>query len=341
MTAFFGGNKDKVTIFGESAGAGSVANHLVMKKSWGKFSSAILESGAFAEWITQPMAMAQTSYDAFLKEMSCSDLSCIQSKTTQELYDASLNIPAGSAYAYAYVPTADAVEIDTHPWVALSNGDVVDVPIIHGTNSDEGASFTPLEKNASDEDLYSFWADTGFSESEINQMKAIYLNQTYPEVDGTSLYWWAGQRSYGDYGFSCASNYASDKFVSLSSHKSPLYLYHFEHARYNANYVSHFTEVPFIFHWQYIGFNDESDKEMSDVMTSYWGNFMIDSLNNPSSNLVGVSDLPQWLPYSKTSNNTLLLPSKEGTKLTSFGIKKEECNLFIPILDENIRTAFA
>ena len=38
----FGGDKDKVTIFGESAGAGSVTNHLVQRKSFPFFRAAIM-----------------------------------------------------------------------------------------------------------------------------------------------------------------------------------------------------------------------------------------------------------------------------------------------------------
>jgi carboxylesterase type B len=34
-------------IFGESAGAGAVSNHVVMKKSWPYFNNAAMQSGGF------------------------------------------------------------------------------------------------------------------------------------------------------------------------------------------------------------------------------------------------------------------------------------------------------
>jgi hypothetical protein len=52
--ASFGGNVNAVTIFGESAGAGSVSNHLLSPKSWGLFHRAIAESGPVADWTAQP-----------------------------------------------------------------------------------------------------------------------------------------------------------------------------------------------------------------------------------------------------------------------------------------------
>ena len=43
--AHFGGNPDRVTIFGESAGGTSVSSHVVSPKSQGLFHGAIMESG--------------------------------------------------------------------------------------------------------------------------------------------------------------------------------------------------------------------------------------------------------------------------------------------------------
>ena len=43
--ASFGGNRKKVTIFGESAGGWSVSSHLASRKSKGHFSAAIVQSG--------------------------------------------------------------------------------------------------------------------------------------------------------------------------------------------------------------------------------------------------------------------------------------------------------
>merc|ERR1711936_484417 len=42
---FFGGNANSITIFGESAGALSVAMHLISPKSEGLFQRAIMQSG--------------------------------------------------------------------------------------------------------------------------------------------------------------------------------------------------------------------------------------------------------------------------------------------------------
>ncbi len=44
---FFGGDPNQVTLFGQSAGAGSTTAHLISPKSQGLFNQAIIESNPF------------------------------------------------------------------------------------------------------------------------------------------------------------------------------------------------------------------------------------------------------------------------------------------------------
>lgn len=141
----FGGDKSQVMVYGESAGAGSVSNHLVMSKSFPYYSSAILESGSFCQWITQPMSMAEIAYQTLLEKVACTDVACLLKKPAEEIYKASLLIfSTDVAYGSPYNPTVDGVELFTHPWISAAKGDVADVPVLHGTNLDEGSMFLPL-----------------------------------------------------------------------------------------------------------------------------------------------------------------------------------------------------
>ena len=119
------------------------------------------------------------------------------------------------------------------------------------------------------------------------------------------------------------------------------YLYHFEHVRQDEQFVTHFSEVPFVFHWEYIGFNSTSDQDMADVLTSYWGNSMLDTetLHSPSSDIVGLSGLPVWTPFSYGTNETILLPNRTSISVVG-GIKISECAFMIPRLDIAIRGDF-
>jgi len=71
LQAAFWGNPDLLTIYGESAGAGSVSNHLVAPRSAGLFDRAIAESGPFSAWIAKPLAIAENDFDKVLSETGC------------------------------------------------------------------------------------------------------------------------------------------------------------------------------------------------------------------------------------------------------------------------------
>lgn len=119
----FGGDKAQVTIFGESAGAGSMSNHLVMKNSWGLFNQVILESGSFADWSAGDMTCAELIYSKLLEAANCDTVDCLQALSTKVLMGRSMSIyPAVTAAGCRYGPLVDGVELSTHPWIALTEG---------------------------------------------------------------------------------------------------------------------------------------------------------------------------------------------------------------------------
>lgn len=46
------GNPNRITLYGESAGSGSLSHFLTNPRTWGFYQQAILESGPMADWIT-------------------------------------------------------------------------------------------------------------------------------------------------------------------------------------------------------------------------------------------------------------------------------------------------
>ena len=136
----FGGNGNDITIFGESAGGNSVINHLAQPASFGLYTKAIIESGAY-DLGAEPMASAQASYAKLLTAAKCSDLDCLVAKTPLEVGTANGQAGAGGG------PVVDGVSLTDTP-VGLIEKKTYNnkVPVIIGSNRDEAAFFTLLEQ---------------------------------------------------------------------------------------------------------------------------------------------------------------------------------------------------
>jgi carboxylesterase type B len=69
--ALLNADPNRVMIFGESAGAGSVSNHLVREESWPYFRRAAMESGPFADWSAQPLSWAAARTEQIARNVGC------------------------------------------------------------------------------------------------------------------------------------------------------------------------------------------------------------------------------------------------------------------------------
>ncbi|MGF7237598.1 MAG: carboxylesterase/lipase family protein [Frankia sp.] len=145
--ASFGGNPRNVTIFGESAGGHSVCMQLISPSAAGLFAKAISESGGCVGTALGPVTTqgAYTTGENLAKAVGCTDpatvVSCLRGKPLNDLLKAG---GGGLSSAVSWLPTIDGTVIKEPPRDALTSGRYNHVPMIVGTNANEGRLFAAL-----------------------------------------------------------------------------------------------------------------------------------------------------------------------------------------------------
>ena len=144
---YFGGDPNKVTIFGGSAGATSVTLHLLSPLSKGLFQQAIAESGVdLSPFAIQPVSFGLRFAKELAQKLDCvtSDhsamVTCLRSKTGEEIQNASNAI---NYQFYEYLRWAPIIDnnflLDT-PQNLRNQGDFEKVKLMISFNSQEAGS---------------------------------------------------------------------------------------------------------------------------------------------------------------------------------------------------------
>ena len=144
----FGGDADSLTLFGESAGAGSVSVQLLSPVSRNLVRRGILQSGSInAPWSYMTAETSKRIATALINDVGC-DASLVdtdpgQAMACMRLVDSkNLSLSQWNSYwgilGFPSAPTIDGVFLPKHPIQMLNEGNFQDTQVLVGTNQDEG-----------------------------------------------------------------------------------------------------------------------------------------------------------------------------------------------------------
>jgi para-nitrobenzyl esterase len=295
--AAFGGDRSKVTIQGESAGAAAVSILCASPLAKGLFRGAIAESGGTFGPVradasigeSEPLASAEKRSVRWLSSVGISNVAELRKIPAEKLQTM---IPRQLGWAR---PNTDGWVIPEDQYKLYESHQYNDVPVLTGYNSDEGALFgSPKSKDAYVQSV-----------RERYHQFAERILSAYPGGD-TPAGKWKARNLVRDSAFGW--NAWTWARLQTKTGKSKVFLYYFAEpaelpagAEPGAYGARHASELPYIF--RQLREHDRpaptpKDEALSDMMRTYWTNFA--KTGDPNA-----AGLPQWPAYEEAKQQVL------------------------------------
>lgn len=222
----FGGDPTRITIHGPSAGAGSVAHHLIAYdgEDRGLFSGAIAQSSF---WPTQrTVHQSEFQFSRFVDDTGCSlaedTMACLRQADLDVVQRANVALPypgaTGNPFWY-WLPVTEGPGslVPGLLYEAFEAGKFVKVPLMVGDDNDEGTVFV---SNASSQAEVSAFLKNNYPElsaANLSAINAAYPPDAFPRLATRAVYVPSLAAAYGELTFTCAGNTLAEAMADYLS----------------------------------------------------------------------------------------------------------------------------
>lgn len=308
----FGGDPDKVTIFGESAGGTSVYLLTATPLSNGLFHQAILQS----PWLDPPIfrdlrieskfgpsveSIGTEQTNRLLDEDSRDSIAKLREMSEEQILE---------SVKQRWPVSVDGYVFPKSPAEIYASGEQHRIPTIVGTNRDEGTMFAPRRGLGGSQELRAAMAERFGADG---QRIADFYEKEFPAASKKI----AVQLITDGWFVQPARQFAR----AMDQQGSNVWMYHFTKPVWGWMGAAHAAEIAYVF-----GKLDKpstDDAELSDAFMDYWVQFA--KSGNPN-----IATRPNWPAYTTKSDQHQIMDVNISTEA---GLRKEACDLLDDIRD--------
>eukprot|EP01089_Gocevia_fonbrunei_P021183 TRINITY_DN811_c0_g1_i3.p1 TRINITY_DN811_c0_g1~~TRINITY_DN811_c0_g1_i3.p1 ORF type:complete len:518 (+),score=104.03 TRINITY_DN811_c0_g1_i3:99-1652(+) len=266
----FGGDASQITIGGESAGGSSICFHLLMPKSFGLYSKAVIESGACFQEV-QTLEEGEKQGHEIQNQFNCTGnaqdvLSCMRKIHWQDLLKQNPRFVADGCI--------DGYEILKYPYQSLKHGEFNHVPLLAGNTENEGTLwiYNSFQQPIPPTEYFSAIQKQFISLPNITRFMEVYPCASYDPSDCRA----ALSKAFGDSILTCTTSFISSTYAKKRSENVYSYLFT-HHPSWNSHpYMGayHSAELDFVFNNLWFRHHTVAEEKLAVAVSAYWQNFI-------------------------------------------------------------------